>query len=190
LLKTALYVGAVILGAALGVSTALLAVSGSLSTASVDNGIWSTNLTIGSADAGPYTRASIALNGTLALKHTETIYFSADSDEEGDALTSRCTYVLEGRDPAARWWSVTVYDTDGYLLPQANGRYSVSKSSVMRSQGGTFQIALTRDGNGPNGLPTGPGDFTLTLRLYNPTPALASAPDKATLPKIKKGSCQ
>jgi hypothetical protein len=190
LLKTVLYVGAVALGAALGVGTALLAVSGSVSTAGIENGIWSTNLTIGSPEAGPYTRASIALNGTLALKRSETIYFSADSDEEGDTLTSGCTYVLEGRDPAARWWSVTVYDTEGYLLPDAKGRYSVSKSSVMRGQGGTFQIALTRDGKGPNGLPTGPGNFTLTLRLYNPTPALASAPDKASLPKIKKGSCQ
>jgi hypothetical protein len=190
LLKIVLYVGAVALGLALGVGTARVAISNSLSGNVINNGIWSTDLTIGSSEAGAYTRASIALNGTLALKRSETIYYSADRDADGDTLTSNCNYVLEGRDPAARWWSVTVYDSDGYLLPEAKGRYSVSKTSVLRSQGGAFQIALTRDGRGANGIATGTGDFTMVLRLYNPNPNVEAAPDKATLPQLRKGSCQ
>jgi hypothetical protein len=190
LLKIVLYVGAVALGLALGVGSARLAVSNSLAGSAVENGIWSTDLTIGSSEAGPYTRASIALNGTLALKRSETMYYSADSDAEGDTLTSNCNYVLEGRDPAARWWSVTVYDSDGFLLPEANGRFSVSKTSVLRTSGGAFQITLSRDGRGANGIPTGSGDFTMLLRLYNPSPSVEAAPDKATLPKLRKGSCQ
>lgn len=188
MLKAVLYGGAVVLGLALGLGSARLAVTG-FGSGGVSNGVWSTDLSIGGTEAGLYTRASVAVNGLLALKGSETIYFSATRDANGSALSSNCSYILEGKDPAARWWSVTVYGSDGFLLPEANGKYSVSKSNVART-GGNFQIALTRDGSGPNGIPTGSGDFTLTLRLYNPDASVAAAPDKAALPQLKTGACQ
>lgn len=184
-----MYGGAVILGLALGLGSARLAVTG-FGGGSVTNGVWSTDLNIGGTEAGMYTRASVAVNGLLALKRSETIYYSATRDANGATLSSSCSYILEGQDPATRWWSVTVYGSDGFLLPEAKGKYSMSKSNVARSGGGTFQIALTRDGSGPNGIPTGSGDFTLTLRLYNPDGSIALAPDKAVLPQLKTGACQ
>src|SRR5262245_22551598 len=98
----------------------------------VSDGPWQTSLDTGSSAANMYQRARVAVHGLLALNRSETIYYTANTDSDGAPLTGACRYELTGRDPPARWWSITAYGADDYLIPNPAGRYSVSMNSVAR----------------------------------------------------------
>jgi hypothetical protein len=158
----------------------------------VRNGPWTTNLATGSPQSDPYTRARVALHGLLALNRSETLYFTAVEDKDGAALDGRCRYEITGRDPNTRWWSITAYGDDDYLIPNSRNLYSVSQTSVIRGKDGSFSIAVG-GANAPDTktswIPAGSGKFSLTLRLYNPGPDVALDPAQAALPVLKKVSC-
>ncbi len=147
------------------------------------------SLLVGSAASGPYLRASVAVHGLLALNRSETIYDTASTDSAGDRLDGGCTYRLVGRDPAARWWSITAYGPDDYLIPNAANRYSVSKTSIVRDVDGAFIAMVAKGQSGPNWIPVRNGAFSLSLRLYNPAAAVSADPAKAALPAIAKAAC-
>jgi hypothetical protein len=159
-------------------------------------GAWRVSLLAGSAEADLYTRARVALGGLLALNRSETMYYIAGTDSSGAPLRSRCSYRIEGRPPPARWWSVTAYAEDMFLFPNAERRYSVHGGNVGLDARGRFAFIT-----GPlapaavAGLPwvPTPGDrgLVLTLRLYQPAPALQSAPQTLEPPRIEPlGDCR
>jgi hypothetical protein len=154
------------------------------------DGPWHTSLAIGSAGGDMRTRASVALHGLLALNRSETLYYTADTDSAGAALDGACTYSLTGRDPDARWWSITAYGTDDYLIPNAAHRYSISKNSIVREKDASFRATVSPAPVPQNWIALAPGHFSLTLRLYNPGTGTAADPAQAALPAIKKESCR
>jgi hypothetical protein len=177
-------------GVALGLLSVWLALGrGAPLGGDVRDGPWSTSLATGSTQSGAMARASVALHGLLALNRSETIYYSATADDAGGALDARCAYRVTGRDPPARWWSITAYGADDYLIPNAAHLYSVSKNSVRRDADGSFTVTVARNAAGPNAIASGSGAFSLTLRLYNPDAAVAADPAHVALPRIEKGSC-
>lgn len=193
-LKLALkLLAAVLVALALGAGSALLAVrSGGLGS-QVASGPWETDLTIGSSEADPYTRAQVAVAGLLALNRNETIYFTAARDGDGNRLRVNCSYKIEGTDPPARWWSITLYGDDHFLVSNPQQRYSYGGASVARNEDGSFTIAVGPDETDGNWIPTGQdntgGTFTLTLRLYNPDENAARNPSGIVLPQIAKEAC-
>lgn len=180
---------ALIIGTALGVAATWFTVVRAAKPGGLSNGPWRTNLATGDARSDPYTRARVAVHGLLALNRSETIYFTAARDSDGEPLDGRCIYQLSGRDPDARWWSVTAYGPDDYLIPNAAGRYSVSKTSVTKASDGTFSIQVGGATDGANWIPLAPERFSLSLRLYNPSELIGLDPVHAALPAIKKLSC-
>ena len=76
------------------------------------------------------------------------------------------------------------------LIASDSGRYSASAASATTLATGEVEIALTPDGSGPNGIATGSGRFELLLRLYQPAPDLAAAPESAPLFRLVKGACR
>jgi len=185
----AAFVVALILGAG---SAILLIRSGGLG-GDVAVGPWETDLTIGSTQADPYTRARVAVAGLLALNRSETIYFTAHRDDAGDKLRISCSYKITGFDPPARWWSITLYGEDHYLIPNPQNRYSVGGETVQRNEDGSFVIHVGPEERDTNWIPTGDGQngdtFTLTLRLYNPDDKAARDPAGISLPQIAKEAC-
>jgi hypothetical protein len=156
----------------------------------VSDGPWKTSLDTGSSAAGLYQRANVAVHGLLALNRSETIYYTAGSDSDGAPLTGACRYELVGRDPPTRWWSITAYGGDDYLIPNPAGRYSASMNGVTRQGDGSFRIVVAKDGNGAtNWIPVDDGRFSLSLRLYNPDARVAADPAHVALPEIHKGAC-
>jgi hypothetical protein len=155
----------------------------------VSDGPWKTSLATGSSEGGMYQRASVAVHGLLALNRSETIYYTANTDSAGERLSGACRYTVTGRDPPARWWSITAYGADDYLIPNAAGRYSVSKNSVARAGDGTFSVTVAKSGSGANWIPPGDGPFSLSLRLYNPDAKVAADPAHVALPTITKVNC-
>jgi hypothetical protein len=189
-MRTALKIFAVaVIGTLLGLMTTLFVLLRGTMGGDVADGPWRTNLETGSAASGPYLRASVAVHGLLALNRSETIYYTAARDGSGAPLDGACTYKVEGRDPPTRWWSITAYGADDFLIPNPAGLYSASKPSVTRAADGTFTVTVARARADGDWIPVAPGRFSLTLRLYNPDPAVAADPAHVALPTIVKERC-
>jgi len=179
-----------VIGAALGLLATWATVVRGTMGGGVADGPWRTSLYAGSSEGGPYLRAAIALHGLLALNRNETIYYTAATDSDGNALSGNCVYLIEGRDPPTRWWSITAYGADDFLIPNPAERYSVSMNSVVRRTDGSFTATLSKGEGGANWIPTGEGHFSVSMRLYNPDPVVAADPAHVALPTIKKGTCE
>ncbi len=154
------------------------------------NGPWRTGAHTGSAAANPWERAAVAVAGLYALTPAEAIYFTAFSDSHGDALRGDCRYRVQGRPPPARWWSLTVYGADHYLVPNTAGRYALHPGSLPARADGGYDIALAADAIGPGTLPSpATGPYSLTLRLYNPAAGVLDQLTTLPLPSILRESC-
>ena len=189
-MRTALKVVAVlVIGTLLGLAATWATVVRGTMGGNVSDGPWHTSLYAGSREGSAYLRASIALHGLLALNRHETIYYTAATDSDGEALRGNCIYQLEGRDPPARWWSITAYGADDFLIPNAAERYSVSMNSVARRADGSFTATLSKGQGGANWIPVADGPFNVSIRLYNPQDAVAADPVHVALPAIRKASC-
>ncbi len=186
--------GAAALAIALGLATAYQAVRSGLSGGEVSNGPWRTSFVTGSSDADLHTRARVAVGGLLALAPSETVYWNADTDADGQALDARCDYRVDGDELAARWWSITAYGADHFLIPNDAGRFSFSQTTLARAPGGPWAIVVSSEPNAGNWLPSGragaSGPFALTLRLYNPQPAVYEEPRAVALPRIVREACR
>ena len=189
--RIAFWSGIVVAGLVLGLGTLDLRLRGGLGADAVAVGPWHTNLTTGGAGADALTRARVALFGLLALDKKETIYYTANTDDAGDKLSGSCTYVVKGHDLAARWWSVTAYGPDSFLIANEADIFSFSKPLVKREADGSYIVRVSPTRQEGNWLPVKAGEsFDMTARFYNPEPAVYTAPDKAVLPTITKESCQ
>lgn len=183
--------GVVAVGAMLGVGSAYIAVTRLAAAAPGGGGPWSADRDVGVVDAGPYLRARIAISGLFALSRKEAIYFRADRDDLGRPLTSRCDYEITGRAPAARWWSITAYGADYFLIPNDAGRYSFNSGNISLDGEGAFRILASPAPAVGNWLPTGDAErIYFLLRVYNPPPEIAQAPLSLDLPGIAPvGEC-
>lgn len=177
-------------GAALGLFATWASVVRGMGGGGIDDGPWHTNLLAGSVASGPYLRASVAVHGLLALDRSETIYYMAQRDSAGNALDGACAYLIVGRDPPTRWWSITAYGADDYLIPGTDGHYSVSKNSILRKDDGSFAATVSQAPAGANWIAVRPGRFSLTLRLYNPGARVTADRAHAALPTLSKIGCR
>lgn len=157
---------------------------------STRNGPWRTSLTTGSPAANPWERAAVALAGLYALSPREAVYFTAFTDSSGAALRGECRYRIQGQAPGARWWSLTVYGADHYLVPNRAQRYAQSAATLPARDDGGVDMVLAADAEGPGALPSpSSGPYSLTLRLYNPPAAMLSALATTPLPRIVPEGC-
>jgi hypothetical protein len=178
------------LGTVLGLAATWASVIRGTMGGNVSDGPWGTSLYIGSSEGGPYLRARIAVHGLLALSRQETVYYSAARDSDGNVLDGNCSYRIEGRDPPARWWSITAYGADDFLIPNAAERYSISMNSVTRRADGTFVVTLSKQQAESNWIPVAGTRFDVTIRLYNPESTVIADPAHVGLPTIRKASCE
>lgn len=186
------YGAAGLLGLVAGVSLAWHATGQGFTDGAVRNGPWSTTLTYGTASADALTRAAVARRGLLALPKTETVYWAATRDSTGQLLNGSCIYHLSGKALDSRWWSVTLYDSNGYLQANKAGIWSFSGASLSADEaqnGWQVTLAPTQPATG-HWLPSLPGQpFELTLRMYNPGPNFMKTPSTAPLPVLTKERC-
>ena len=79
------------------------------------------------------------------------------------------TYRLSVRDvPVDGFWSVTVYNKDGYFTPNPQNAYSLNNITATRGADETITIQFGgADGETANCLPITPG-WNYLVRLYRP----------------------
>lgn len=149
------------------------------------SGPWTAWTAAGREDADPYTRAHFIRRGTLPVSTAFALSFEAISDGEGQRLHSSCEYALEGEAPPARFWSLSVFDENGRLIPNAAERYAYNSATLLPSAGGRFQVVLARSARPGNWLPTtGAGRISLVLALEGLDPSRAWSP-----PDIRRVKC-
>ncbi|HET9752177.1 MAG TPA: DUF1214 domain-containing protein [Myxococcales bacterium] len=187
--KLLAFTGLAALSVALGLGSAVASIRLASRRGAMRVGPWTTSLTAGSSEAGMYERAAVAVHALFVLNRGETVYYRAHSDDSGRALDARCEYRIRGRPFAARWWSITAYGSDDFLIPNPQRRYSFNGANLALEPDGSFLVrAGPRPGPG-NWLPLGgSGHVSFTLRLYAPSAEIAAHPERAALPAIS-GDC-
>jgi len=185
----------VLLVCALGLALGLLASAYALSRLSpfdrVGLGSWELEPHAGSTDADPYTLARLERTGEIPLAVGEGLQLVARVDDEGRALDARCVYNVGPRVPAARYWTLSLIDQDGWAIDNPARRYGFRSSEILRAGNGDFTITVAADVRPGNWLPIGRGrPFALALRLYDsPLGATAGAIDRSTAPRVTRVGC-
>ncbi|MCI5045316.1 MAG: DUF1214 domain-containing protein [Aquisalinus sp.] len=178
----------VLVGVMLGVAAFGFLMDRAITATGIQNGPWVTNTAYGDREAPALLKAGVAKRGLFALKSTETVYYTAYTDSDGQALSDACTYRVTGRAPATRWWSFTLYGGDNFLIDNEVDIYSVFMDPV--SMNVDFTISPDAPAGGGDWLPSkGGGEISVTLRLYNPEPAVYESLTTTPLPSIVRESC-
>jgi len=178
-----------LVGIIFGIASAYLVINFSPAFLWIQNGVWKTSLVAGSENADPYTRAIVAKNYLYVLNKSEAIYFIAESDGERK-LSRNCDYRVVGKDLPARWWSITVYGEDNFLIPNEYNIYSVTSANVVKKND-SWTIYISKKPKGENWIPlSGEGGFYITLRLYNPDQKVYERVESMELPKIIREGCE
>jgi hypothetical protein len=122
-------------------------------------------------------RAVIALLAFGANLPEDAVYPTAFVDGDGQHLNGANRYVLHfergSEPPVNAFWSVTLYDSESFFVPNSIDRYAVSSwMPFVRNADGSLDIRVQKESPGKgkeqNWLPTSDGDFNLTMRLYWP----------------------
>ncbi|KAJ7767387.1 hypothetical protein DFH07DRAFT_326915 [Mycena maculata] len=148
-------------------------------------------------------RAFIAMQAYLQLQASEAVYptFALSGN-----LYANQTYMVQffGKPQVNGFWSLTVYDGEGYLVPNSINRYSLNNRDNMTYPDGTLVYGGSSPANSTqsfymllqstdtpasaewesNWLPTpaAGGEFSFQLRWYGPTDSLLNG--TYTYPKL------
>ncbi|MBN8429824.1 DUF1254 domain-containing protein [Microbulbifer salipaludis] len=126
-------------------------------------------------------RMAVAVIGLGALPPEEAAYPNAEVDVEGNPLHGSNRYRLHfaaGQTPPVdAFWSLTLYDEDGFLVDNPISRYTIGgRDALQYNEDGSLDILIQHQPpvNQANWLPAPDGAFALTLRLYLPRRAFLS----------------
>ena len=106
-------------------------------------------------------------------------------------LDGRCDVVLAGVTPAARFWTLTLYNADGELVANSINRYGFTSQEIVRHADGSFEIVVAPRANPGNWLPTGGVErYVLVLRLYDTAVGVSTkAGREVPMPAVNTRSC-
>lgn len=182
---------ALIVAGAVGLGLTYFALTRGAAFGALTIGSWTAWPKTGTADADPYARASIARTGQLPVALGDGVSFTAKSDDAGRPLDGRCDVVLSGVTPAARFWTLSLYNGDGELIANAIDRYGFSSQEILRRADGSFEIMVSPRATPGNWLPTAGVDrYTLVLRLYDTAVGVATkAGREVPMPAIETRNC-
>src|SRR6516225_3939817 len=131
-----------LVAAAIGLGATWFTLTHGVAFGSLTVGAWTAWPKSGSVDIDPYARATIARTGELPVGAGDGVAFYAHTDDAGNTLDGRCTFVLGGMTPAARFWTVTLYDPQGRLVANAIDRHGFTSAEILREQDGRFVISI------------------------------------------------
>lgn len=166
--------------------------------ARIANG-WSMNTdTMGVYGAYYLKRAIVAMVGLGANQPSDAIYPLCVADAEGQPLSGENKYVLhfgkEDLPPVSAFWSITMYDTDGFQVVNPINRFAVTSwMPLTYNADGSLDIYLQNESPGPdkeaNWLPAPRGPMGMTMRLYGPKPeALDGRWNPPPVKRMEQGS--
>lgn len=137
-------------------------------------------------------RFGVSNIGLGALPPEEAVYPNTNLDDSGQALTGDHRYRLHFANgevpPADAFWSLTMYDSDGFLVDNPIRRYSIGdRDDLQFNDDGSLDIVIQHEApttSSVNWLPAPKEAFALTLRVYLPTEKLLNG--EWTLPGVQQ----
>ena len=163
----------------------------------VKNDIWTILPSPGDPDRSIYTRAGVAAAGTFASKKPEQAYYQTEIDIEDQPLNGNCLYRLSGEDIESRWWSITAYANDGFLIENTEKLYSYNSETINYNANGGFEIYFLGDNDfisdvsNENWLRVNQDEnFNVSLRIYYPGEEFFSNLRRVNLPIVEKVKCK
>jgi hypothetical protein len=124
-------------------------------------------------------RAIVAQLGLGANLPEDAIYPLNLADEAGKPLDGANQYTIHfdkgATPPVNAFWSITLYDADGFQVGNALNRFALSSWMPFKyNADGSLDLCFQSDSPGKdkeaNWLPAPKGPFNLTMRLYAPKP--------------------
>jgi hypothetical protein len=182
---------ALAVAAIVGLGSTYLALTRGAAFGPLTIGSWTAWPKTGTVDADPYARASIARSGRLPTALGDGVSFTASTADNGRPFDGRCDIVLAGVTPVARFWTVTLYNSDGELVANSIGRFGFTSQEIVRHADGSFEIAVSPRANPGNWLPTGGVEhYVLVLRLYDTAVGVSTkAGREVPMPTVTIRSC-
>jgi len=154
-------------------------------------GAWTARPRTGTSDIDPYSRATITRNGELPIGTGDGVAFTATTDDRRKPLDGRCDVVVSGVTPAARFWTLTLYDNKGRLVANTLERYGFTSQEILRGADGGFEIRIASRARAGNWLPTGGVErYLLVLRLYDTPVGVAMQTGRdIIMPAVTRTAC-
>jgi len=182
---------ALALAAAVGLGSTWMTTTRGTELGTLTIGAWTARPRIGTTDIDPYSRATITRNGELPIGTGDGIAFTARADDKKKPLDGRCDVVVSGVTPAARFWTITLYDGKGHLVANSLQRYGFTSEEIVRGADGGFEIHIASRARAGNWLPTGGIErYSLMLRLYDTPVGVATRTRRdAPMPQIATVQC-
>ncbi|WP_233608275.1 DUF1254 domain-containing protein [Nocardia stercoris] len=166
-------------GLSAGVQAAKSAIAGYADPAVQSPNGWTFSPGTGTYGTDYLLRAHVARTGLGANLPEDVIHptFAGVADYRGTPQRFRIRFDAGQLPPAGVFWSITAYDADGFLMGNPAGIYAVGhRIPVTAGPDGSVDVAVQHADPGSdvpegNWLPIAAfGRFTLTMRLYAPTP--------------------
>jgi len=129
--KIAIGLGLILLAVVLGSGIGIYNIKSGKSDSQRKIGNWQTvdkDKDLNTADL--LTIAQVAVYGPYALTKKEVIYLSTNTDSEGNALDPKSDYVINGKKLDAKYWSITAYDENGFLIKNPINKYGYNLEDV------------------------------------------------------------
>jgi hypothetical protein len=157
------------------------------------NGWFYQTSTVGTYGTAYKLRAMGALIGLGVNLPEDAVYPASFVDGEGQPYSGTGRYVLhfdKGElPPANAFWSVTLYDKDGFQAPNPLNRFALGdRDNLTFNADGSLDIHIQNASPGKDKeakwLPAPEGEFNLAMRLYSPRREALEGP--WTPPPVKK----
>jgi hypothetical protein len=142
---------------------------------------WSTRPDVVPFIRDPLLRARVNIFGAGMNVAEEALYFTAHQGPDGQVLSGDKRYRIHfpaGQlPPVDAFWSIGIYDETYFMFDNPIRRYSLTDRTegLRYGRDGSLDVLIQHEqpADGPsNWLPAPPDRFSLTLRAYQPKPAL------------------
>ena len=137
--------------------------------------------TVGRYGTNYMARAVTARVAVGANPVEDAVYIGSSADASGQPLNGSTRYRMHfdasNLPPVLAFWSVTVYDKDGYFVANPINRYAIGDRDRLKfNPDGSLDLYIQSQDPGPdlqsNWMPCGDGLFNLMMRLYWPEQAI------------------
>jgi hypothetical protein len=139
---------------------------------------WSTSIDgVGSYGTSYRRRAAIAMGGLGANLPEDAVYPRSTTDVAGEPYDGENRYRIrfekDQLPPVDAFWSITLYDSAGFQVPNALNRFAIGDRDPLHyGDDGSLEIYIEHESPGAdqesNWLPCPEGPFNLVMRLYSP----------------------
>lgn len=183
---------ALAVAAAIGLGATWFTLTRGTAYGGVTLGAWTAWPKSGTPGIDPYARAMVARTGELPVGSGDGVAFYARADDAGQSLDGRCDVLLSGTTPQARFWTLTLYDPEGWLVANAMQRHGFTSQEIIRKADGRFEMIAGPRARPGNWLPTGGIEkYLLVLRLYDTPVGVATRTERdAPMPAVSKRACR